>query len=54
MVYIVLTKELQYIHITTYMGIQVHTLNKLHWKMGHISHAVIKCLVEQKILLGLN
>ena len=32
----------------------IHTLDELHWKMGHISHAITKCLVEQKIVLGLE
>ena len=41
-------------HIAAYKGVQVHTLNKLHQKMGDISHTIIKCLVEQKIVLGLE
>ena len=32
----------------------MHTLDDLHWKMGHISHTVIKHLIEQKIVLGLE
>ena len=32
----------------------MHTLDELHQKMGHISHAVVKCLIEQKIVLGLE
>ena len=32
----------------------MHTLNKLHLNIGHISHAVIKLSVEQKIILGLE
>ena len=42
------------VHIAAYKGTRVHTLNKLHRKMGHISHTVIKCLIEQKIVLGLE
>ena len=34
------------VHIATYKGIWVHTLNELHQKMGHISHTVVKCLIE--------
>ena len=41
-------------HIATYKGVRLHTLNELHWKMCHISHAIINCLVEQKIVLGLE
>ena len=33
---------------------QVHTLDELHRKMGHISHTVVKCSIEQKIVLGLK
>ena len=32
----------------------MHTLDELHWKMGHISHTVVECLIEQKIVLGLE
>ena len=42
------------VHITTYMGIWVHMLDELRWKMSHISHTVIKHLVEQKIKLSLK
>ena len=52
MAYIALMKDFR--HIAAYKGVQVHTLNELHWKMGHISHAIIKHLVEQKIVLGLE
>ena len=38
------------VHIATYKGVGVHTLNELHWKMGYISHAIIKHLIEQKIV----
>ena len=41
-------------HIGAYMGVRVHTVDKLHWKMGHISQTVIKWLIEQKIVLGLK
>ena len=41
-------------HITTYTGVGVHTLDELYQKMGHISQAIIKHLVEQKIILGLE
>ena len=41
-------------HIAAYRGVRVHTLDELHWKMGHISHVVVKCLIEQKIVLGLE
>ena len=36
------------------MGVRVHTVDEQHWKMGHISLAVIKQLIEQKIILGLK
>ena len=42
------------VHIASYKGVQVHTLNELHQKMGHISHTIVKCLLEQKIVLGLE
>ena len=42
------------VHIATYRGVRVHTLDELHWKMGHISHVIIKLLIEQKIVLGLE
>ena len=42
------------VHIATYRGVQVHTLNELHEKMGHILHAIVKHLIEQKIVLGLK
>ena len=42
------------VHIATYKGVRVHTLDELHWKMGHILHAIVKCLNEQKIVLGLE
>ena len=32
----------------------MHTLDELHRKMGHISHTVVKRLIEQKIVLGLK
>ena len=32
----------------------MHTVDELHRKMGHISPAVIKCLIEQKFVLGLE
>ena len=41
-------------HIAAYKGIQVHTLDELHRKMGHISYTVVKRLIEQKIVLGLE
>ena len=41
-------------HIAAYKGVRVHTLDELHRKMGHISHAVVKRLIEQKIVLGLE
>ena len=41
-------------HIGTYMGVRVHTVNELHRKMGHISPAVIKQLIKQKVVLGLE
>ena len=41
-------------HIAAYKGVRVHTLNELHQKMGHISHTIIKCLIEQKTVLGLK
>ena len=37
-------------HISTYMGVRVHTVDELHQKMGHISLTVIKQLIEQKII----
>ena len=37
-------------HIAAYKGVQVHTLNKLHQKMGHISHAIVKCLIKKKCI----
>ena len=42
------------VRIATYKGVRVHTLDELHRKMGHISHAVVKRLIEQKIVLGLK
>ena len=36
------------------MGVRVHTVDELHWKMGHISPAVIRRLMEQKVVLGLK
>ena len=42
------------VHIVAYKGTRVHTLDELHWKMGHISHTVVKCSIEQKIVLGLK
>ena len=41
-------------HIGAYMGVRMHTVDELHQKMGHISPAVIKCLIEQKVILGLE
>ena len=41
-------------HIGTYMGVRVHTVDELHRTMGHISLAVIKWLIKQKIVLGLE
>ena len=41
-------------HIRAYMGVRVHTVDELHQKMGHISPAVIKHLIEQKVVLGLE
>ena len=42
------------VHIAAYKGIQVHTLDELHWKMGHILDTVVKRLIEQKIVFGLE
>ena len=36
------------------MGVRVHTVDELHQKMGHISLTVIKWLIKQKIILGLE
>ena len=41
-------------HIGAYMGVRVHTVDELHRKMGYISPAVIKQLIEQKVVLGLK
>ena len=40
--------------IGAYMGVRVHTVYELYRKMGHISPAVIKRLIEQKVVLGLK
>ena len=42
------------VYIATYKGVQLHTLDELHLKIGHISHVIIKYLVEHKIVLGLK
>ena len=41
-------------NIATYTGVRVHTADELHQKMGHISLIVIKWLIEQKTVLGLE
>ena len=41
-------------NIAAYTGVRVHTADELHRKMGHISPIVIKWLIEQKTVLGLE
>ena len=41
-------------NIGVYMGVRVHTVDELHLKMGYISLAVTKQLIEQKFVLGLD
>ena len=39
-------------HIAAYKGVRVHTLDELHWKMGHISHAIVKHLNRTENSIG--
>ena len=41
-------------NIGAYMGVRVHTVDELHWKMGYILPAVINQLIKQKVILGLE